>query len=590
MKKKFLFAGMIVLSLLASLFTPSAALFVKTSADRTSKSSSSPIGPFSFQGAEPVSEFLDADLSISSDLVEIGDRSPIYKCGDISTDTTWVADTYVLTCTVNILSGFTLTIESGAVIKAYTEEFYGNVYGLQVYGTLSATGTESQPIVFTSLRDDTFGGDTNNDADATSPGVGNWTRIGVYSGGSATLDHVLIRYAGGSLHTQSQESIRNAGGSLSLHNSTIEFGGGSAIRSDTNGLIDIQDSLIQNNSEHGLYYSASGSVAPIIKNNTFTSNNSYAIYFNIPGPLTLDGTQMDVNTALTNGTNGLRLSGTLAGTSTLSGDLGFPYVLEGTTYISPGSTLTIEPGAVFKAYTEEIYGNVYGLQVGGTLSATGTESQPIVFTSLRDDTYGGDTNNNLDGNTPAAGHWTRVAVDATGSATLDHVLIRYAGGSLHTQSQESLLNNGALTLLHMLIEHSGGVGLRMIAGTLNVHSSEFFHNSSGIWLGTSSSAVSIVDSDFLGNTAGIYFAGNFPPEIINCIFEGNTLWGVINSMGFDITAMHNWWGSRSGPTHPSNPTGTGDPVSDRVIFAPWLAARPRCLGSCSIFLPMILQP
>ncbi len=90
---------------------------------------------------------------------------------------------------------------------------------------------------------------------ATAPAAGHWTRIAVDASGSATLDHVLIRYAGGYIWPQSQESIRNAGGSLTLQNSTIEFGGGSAIRSDTNGVIDIQDSLIQNNAEHGLYYS-----------------------------------------------------------------------------------------------------------------------------------------------------------------------------------------------------------------------------------------------------------------------------------------------------------------------------------------------
>ncbi len=76
---------------------------------------------------------------------------------------------------------------------------------------------------------------------------------------------------------------------------------------------------------------------------------------------------MSGNTALTNGTNGLRLGGILAGTSTLSGDLGFPYVLDGTTMVSAGSSLTIEPGAVFKAFTENSMGAVFGLQVAGTL-------------------------------------------------------------------------------------------------------------------------------------------------------------------------------------------------------------------------------
>ena len=91
-------------------------------------------------------------------------------------------------------------------------------------------------------------------------------------------------------------------------NSTVEFGGGSGIRSDTDGTIDIQDSLIQNNTEHGVIYSASGSAAPVITNTSFQNNTSYAIYFSPPGELTLDGTGLSGNTASNNGTNGLRLA------------------------------------------------------------------------------------------------------------------------------------------------------------------------------------------------------------------------------------------------------------------------------------------
>ena len=95
-------------------------------------------------------------------------------------------------------------------------------------------------------------------AAATTPAPGDWTRLLVGAGGSATFDHVLIRYSGGGVYGQSQESIRNDGGALTLHNSTVEYGGGSGIRSYTNGTLDVQDSLIRNNGEHGLFYSASG--------------------------------------------------------------------------------------------------------------------------------------------------------------------------------------------------------------------------------------------------------------------------------------------------------------------------------------------
>lgn len=37
-----------------------------------------------------------------------------------------------------------------------------------------------------------------------------------------------------------------------------------------------------------------------------------------------------------------------------------------------------------------------------------------------------------------------------------------------------------------------------------------------------------------------------------------------------LNAENNWWGDRSGPDHPDNPSGTGDIVSGSVDFTPWL--------------------
>ena len=49
-------------------------------------------------------------------------------------------------------------------------------------------------------------------------------------------------------------------------------------------------------------------------------------------------------------------------------------------------------------------------------------------------------------------------------------------------------------------------------------------------------------------------------------------WGlfVIDAYTGTVTAECNWWGDDSGPTHSSNPLGTGDNVSDNVDFDPWL--------------------
>jgi hypothetical protein len=73
---------------------------------------------------------------------------------------------------------------------------------------------------------------------------------------------------------------------------------------------------------------------------------------------------------------------------------------------------------------------------------------------------------------------------------------------------------------------------------------------------------------------------------ISCnIISGNTNYGVkVNTALVTqmVNAENNWWGDVSGPTHSSNPGGTGDEVSDNVDFAPWSLGTPPCVGSITI--------
>ena len=52
-------------------------------------------------------------------------------------------------------------------------------------------------------------------------------------------------------------------------------------------------------------------------------------------------------------------------------------------------------------------------------------------------------------------------------------------------------------------------------------------------------------------------------------FSGNTE-ALHNYSGSAINATSNWWGHESGPTHPGNPDGQGDPVSDGMDYQNWL--------------------
>jgi hypothetical protein len=59
----------------------------------------------------------------------------------------------------------------------------------------------------------------------------------------------------------------------------------------------------------------------------------------------------------------------------------------------------------------------------------------------------------------------------------------------------------------------------------------------------------------------------------HCSLVSNTNYGILNGAGAMIDASYCWWGAASGPYHPTlNPAGTGNAVSDNVLFIPWMAA------------------
>jgi hypothetical protein len=72
---------------------------------------------------------------------------------------------------------------------------------------------------------------------------------------------------------------------------------------------------------------------------------------------------------------------------------------------------------------------------------------------------------------------------------------------------------------------------------------------------------------FLQAGAGILFSATQPPSTIssNVAHQNNITGNLVGAqyLGSEtINAESNWWSSSTGPTHPSNPGGTGDPVVD----------------------------
>src|SRR6266446_1446665 len=93
--------------------------------------------------------------------------------GIMTASTTWQANqTYIIQGSLTVSSSATLTVQNGAVVKFDSPNTY-----LQVDGQLRVNGTPTSSVYFTSYKDDDVGGDSNDDASSTTPGVGDWNYI-----------------------------------------------------------------------------------------------------------------------------------------------------------------------------------------------------------------------------------------------------------------------------------------------------------------------------------------------------------------------------------------------------------------------------
>jgi len=113
----------------------------------------------------------------------------IHKSGTLPGNETWTADNiYWVDGDLTIPSGITLTINPGTIIKIEYASIFGD-------GTLTAVGTSEDIIHFTSIKDDSEGGDTNGDGPSAGS-IGDWRSIEIEAGGSATFDFATLRYSG----------------------------------------------------------------------------------------------------------------------------------------------------------------------------------------------------------------------------------------------------------------------------------------------------------------------------------------------------------------------------------------------------------
>ena len=328
----------------------------------------------------------------------------------------------------------------------------------------------------------------------------------------------------------------------------------------------VSDTLFAYNDYYPLYVTG-GSTVITLTANTFSGNST-------------DRVAIDTGSAA--GWNGA----TLTPQTGLEG-----YVLWSDLSVPAGVTLTVQPGVTVMGRDDT------ELQVLGHLAAVGTPAQPITFTSSTDS---------------GPEEWSGLVFDG-GTGELRHVTVRYGGrpnsvlshdgsditvrdvlaGQVRIESSRVLsatyccgsryalyVENSHLAVDDTLFAYNGsysGDNALYAAGasTVITLTGSTFQNNSGTGVRVNNGQASLKHATLADNgDDGIRLSGG--TGFVHCSeIRGNGGYGLRNDTGITVDARYNWWGSSTGPTHVSNPGGTGDAVSDDVVFDPWLE-EPAC--------------
>lgn len=312
-----------------------------------------------------------------------------------SADAAWspaCASAYVLDQTVVVPAGVTLSIAAGSVVKGAAGA------QLVVAGRLVAAGTSTRPVVLTSLRDDSVGGDTNADGQLTTPKTSDWNGVVVRSGAAADIDQATLRYT----VLNSEDNVAQ----FRLSRSEVTAGSPTSVGQCQSG------EVVSNTFTGSLLRMQRCSIP--VRNNRFvdvigsvsiTGHDDLALVA-LAGAQTNTFAGRPVQVRVNVSTSRVRAG------SDFAVHRGSGVVLH-PDQITVEGTVTLHSGIVVKS-SSPMQGDKGSFMVrsGGLLRLLGTAEDAVTVTSTNDDSVGGDTNGNGPSD-PAQGVW------ASGFATIN---------------------------------------------------------------------------------------------------------------------------------------------------------------------------
>ncbi|MBN1902217.1 choice-of-anchor D domain-containing protein [Candidatus Sumerlaeota bacterium] len=461
-----------------------------------------------------------------------------------------------------------LSIDPGVIVKFKPNKVGNDYLGFEIMvdGFLAASGTQEQPVCFTSLHDDSLGGDANNDGNANLPAITDWKRIRFSSKCNSSLcnlSHCVFHYGG---KTISKNVGYNYGFidcdavSPEIHDCTFENGNFGVLCSNTSAA-KIYDSRFKNLVHDGLYGTVSSN--PTLIGSAF-ENCRLSLHLDLSSSATLASdlicTGVLKGIGISNVANNTRLSKINFG-----GLINTPYIVMGDLRVD--GIMRIDPGVIVKFKTNAQQG--YSLTVNNILKALGTPEDPVYFTSLNDDLIGGDTNNDKGLIQPLKTDWQKIVFkDASNDyeCVLENCRFRYGSGAV----------SGQTTSYWGFVECE--------SASPHIRDSRFFSGNYGVRCLTLSHPEVSENTFYNISHDAVYANGASNPLINYCNFIPTMRTGVKNDGSPLINAEYNWWGSPDGPA--SVGTGSGVNVSVNVDYEPWLT-EPHDLGVIQVAPPLL---
>ena len=263
-------------------------------------------------------------------------------------------------------------------------------------------------------------------------------------------------------------------------------------------------------------------------------------------------------------------------TQTLTADKS-PYYFDRDARMRTGKVLTIEPGVVIKIggwYISQSYKYPVIFLIDGKIIAQGTENNPIVFTSIYDDSYGGDSNCDGDATSPGHGSWGGLQI-SSGDNIFDHVIMKYGGGD--RRGLITFYSNNGNQITNSVFENNWhGIDFRAASSSdpSIIEHNMFFNNKSAVIYFHDSANPVIRYNNIYNNNSGIGVSDVAAPIInYNNIYNNGGYGAAVNQWYYStqlVDVKFNWWGDESGPEHAGNPGGIGSKVTDKIDFSDWL--------------------